>query len=198
MSTIRHILPSELDLVRAHLLRLERDDRVLRFFGQASDATIERHCAEIDWTRACLIGCFVEGTLRGVAELQLDRPLLPQTAELAVSVEKPWQKQGLGTALLRHALVVARNRAVPKLVMLCLLDNVPMQHVAKKFGDELHFNEGEVEVDVRLPMPTPVTLWQEAVSTCFGLIGTWLEKARVGAPANDTVANDPAGGTRAA
>lgn len=193
MTTIRPLLPSELPLVRAHYLRLEREDRSLRFCGQVGDAAIEGHCDGLDWSRAYLIGCFVEGALRGVAELQLERPLLPRFAELAVSVEKPWQKRGLGTRLLRRALVIARNRNVPKLIMLCLLDNVPMQQIARKFADELRIKEGEVEVDVRLPVPTPASLWEEAVSTCFGLIGTWLDRARLGPPANDS-----AGGARAA
>ena len=68
-------------------------------------------------------GFFLNGVLRGAAEL---RPLglrLPQQAEAAFSVEKPWQSHGIGSALLRRTLLTARNRGFRMLHMACLADN---------------------------------------------------------------------------
>ena len=174
MSTFRKLLPSERDQLESHYLRLDRADRTLRFFSGVTDSVIIARCRHIDWRRAHIIGAFVDGTLRGVAELQLETPYLSHHGELAVSVEKLWQGLGVGTELLRRALVVARNRAVRSLTMACLLDNRPMQRVARKFADDLHLRDGTVEADIAMPFPSYLSLWEETASDGLDYIDAML------------------------
>ena len=148
---------------------------MLRFSGALSDAAVADYCRHIEWRRGSVIGCFVNGVLRGAAELQVDDSHFPKRGEMAIAVESPWQNQGIGSELFQHALVVARNRLVRTLYMSCPADNRRMQHVARKFTADLRFGEGEVKADIVMSSPTYLSLWNEAASDGLGLIGAWFE-----------------------
>src|SRR6185312_5875662 len=50
-----------------------------------------------------------------------------RAAEAAFSIEKPFQNNGVGSALMGRTILAARNRGVKKLFMNCLSHNHPMQ-----------------------------------------------------------------------
>ena len=102
MYVYRKLVPAEIGLFHDHLLRLTAEDRHCRFSGLVSDERIAEYCANIDWFRAIIIGCFIDGTLRGVAELRLDDPRLGWRAELAVTVEL--QRLGAGQIILMQTI----------------------------------------------------------------------------------------------
>src|SRR5574340_1521644 len=133
---IRKLWPGETDAYRDHLLRLDPESRRRRFSGAVSDAFIARHAATADEAGALVHGFFVDGTLRGAAELRTVGPLFGQEGEAAFSVEQPWQDHGVGTALLARTLLSARNRGITSLHMHCLADNKRMQQLARKFAAE--------------------------------------------------------------
>ena len=54
------------------------------------------------------------------------------TAEAAFSVERDWQDQGIGDALITRVIAAAQNRGVNRLDMICLPENRKMQHLAVK------------------------------------------------------------------
>ena len=114
-------------------------------------------------------GFFVEGVLRGVAEL---RPLgdgFAREAEAAFSIEKPWQSHGVGSALLERTLLAARNRGIKLLHMACLANNRRMVELAKKFDAELTFDFGSVVGEVEAPHPTPMSMLRESSPTVTAL-----------------------------
>lgn len=153
---------AEADLLAEHLLRLDPQDRRLRFMGSVAEDTIRRHCDSLDWAQACVLGVFVDGTLRAVAELVPHDEPDRRAFELAVTVERAFQDHGLGTRLLRAVLTMARNRFAESITLTCLPENRRMQHIAKKFGARLAFRHGEVEGRIRHPWPTCFTLADEA------------------------------------
>jgi len=167
---VRRLWPTERSRIRDHLLRLDRDDRSLRFCHAAGDAFISSYCENIDWLRATVLGCFVEGELRGVAELIRIADVWPLAAELALSVEGPYQNHGIGSALLRHALVMARNRLIATVSMICLLENRKMQHIAREFGASLVVREGQVEGAILAPWPSYLSLIEEAAAEGEALV----------------------------
>ena len=84
-----------------------------------------------------LHGFFVDGVLRGAADLRI----LRREAEAAFSIEKPWQSHGVGSALLERTLLAARNRGIKHLQVCCLVaKNQRMQHLARKFEAEITFD----------------------------------------------------------
>ena len=135
----------------------------MRFHGSVSDLAIERYCRHIDWFSTVALGYFVDGRLRGVAQLSLERPLYPRGGELAVTVETSWQGRGVGTELARRAVTVARNRGLRRLAMLCLVENRPMRRIAAKLEGALHIDGGTVEADLGLTGATPWTWLEELV-----------------------------------
>jgi hypothetical protein len=60
--------------MRDRLLRLERDDRLLRFGGHASAAQITAYCDRLDWNRGLIVGYVTRGKVRGIGELSCSGP----------------------------------------------------------------------------------------------------------------------------
>jgi RimJ/RimL family protein N-acetyltransferase len=58
----------------------------------------------------------------------------PGTAEVAFAVVDEYQGQGIGGALLRHLVAIARKAGLEKLVADVLPDNIPMLKVFEKSG----------------------------------------------------------------
>lgn len=136
----RKLHPCDLVAIEAHFLRLETDDRACRFLAGLSDSAINRYCDGIDWGRATLFGCFIDDDLRGIAELVTANGASVTggtLGEVALSVEKPFRRQGIATELLRRARQAARNRLVRSLDMLCVPDNRAMLGLARKLGATL-------------------------------------------------------------
>ena len=120
-------------------------------------------------------GFFIDSEMRGAAEL---RPLglrFPRQAEAAISVEKPWQSHGVGSALLRRTLLTARNRGFRLLHMACLADNRRMQQLARKFDAELSFDFGSVVGEVESSRPTPLSLMREMLTDSHGFATAMLD-----------------------
>jgi GNAT superfamily N-acetyltransferase len=183
----RKLLPSEKVKVREHFLRLEKEDRRLRFFGQVGDAFIESYCSEILVTDYAVLGCFVDGELRAVGELHSEAHLWNRAAEVAITVERPFQNLGIGTEILRQLIRMARNRSIETLHLFCLLENTKMQKVARKAGGALKFAEGEVAARINPPWPTYWSLMDEALADGRAAFHIWSLARKHASPraAND-------------
>lgn len=173
---VRKLWIGEIGQYRDHLLRLDAQSRRNRFGGAVSDERICEHVESTTSLNAVLHGFFVDGTLRGTAELRLLGPqLLTAEAEAAFSVETPWQSHGIGSVLLERTLLAARNRGIKRLHMACLADNKRMQQLARKFDAELSYDFGSVIGEVQNPRPTPLSLMREFVADGESLASAMLE-----------------------
>jgi GNAT superfamily N-acetyltransferase len=159
---------------RDHLLRLDTESRRNRFGGAVSDEFIRNYVELSRGLDAVMHGFFVDGVLRGVAEL---RPIgeMPDEAEAAFSIERKWQSHGVGTALLERTLLAARNRGIKLLHMACLANNRRMIDLAKKFDAELKFDFGSVVGEVEAPHPTPMSVLRELVADTHGFATAMLD-----------------------
>jgi GNAT superfamily N-acetyltransferase len=144
-----------------HLLRLDAESRNNRFGGAVSDEFLANYVDTIDTLDAVIHGFFIDGVLRGAAELRPLGSKQPHDAEAAFSIEQPWQSHGVGSALLDRTLLAARNRGIKMLHMSCLAHNQRMQQLARKFDAELSFDFGSVVGEVEAPRPTPMSLMRE-------------------------------------
>lgn len=167
---IRRLWPVERDEVRAHLLRLDPEDRRLRFGGQIGDEAVGRYADRLDWHRALLIGRLVDGEVRGLGELKPLSDAWPRTAELAFSVERAWQNRGIGTDLLRRLIVMARNRMIRRLNMICVPENHKVVRIARKLGARPEFQPGEVEARLIVPWPNQVTYLLELIDEARAMV----------------------------
>ncbi len=158
----------------AHLLKLDDADRRARFSGKVGDEVVRAYAAGIDWTTACLLGCFDGQTLCAVAELHADfglpsRASLSRGGEFAVTVAPAYRNRGVGSELLRRTILLARNRMIGRLHMICLIDNQPMRRMADKFHGQLDFEDGQVWAKLAVPYPDPMSLFSEAYAEGMGL-----------------------------
>src|SRR5207344_3242843 len=162
----------------------DRESRNRRFSGAVSDESVVQHVASADGFGVVLHGFFVDGVLRGVAELRSIGPMFAREGEAAFSVELPWQSHGVGTVLLERTLLSARNRGIKSLQMHCLADNKRMQQLASKFEADLKFDFGGVVGEVDPPRYTPMSILREAVVDAHGVANAILDvQSRIFRPA---------------
>ena len=163
---IRRMHPPEHAVIADHLKRLDPETRRLRFGNPVNDAFLERYAALALGEDAVVSGCFIRGTMRGVAELRfLDDGR--REAEGAFSLEPDFQGFGLGAALFGRTIALARNRGVRRLYLTCLSENRRMQRIARRHGAELSFVEGDVTADIRRPYADAGSLAEEGRGDAF-------------------------------
>jgi hypothetical protein len=153
---IRKLWISEAEAYRDHLLRLDPDSRRNRFAGAVSDQFVSDYANLSFGIDAVIHGFFVDGILRGAAELRPIGAPVTREAEAAFSIEKPWQSHGVGS-------------------MACLADNKRMQQLARKYDADLSFDFSTVVGEVSTPRPTPLSLMREILADGHGFATAMLE-----------------------
>ena len=161
---IRKLWDVETYAYRDHLLRLDAESRRHRFSGSIADEAIRGFAATARGPDVIVHGFFVDGVLRGAADLHIVRPLNLREAEAAFSIEKPWQSHGVGSALLERTLLCARNRGVKHLQVTCLPHNRRMQSLARKFEAMFSFDQDTVVGTMENRDPTPLSVVQEVLT----------------------------------
>jgi GNAT superfamily N-acetyltransferase len=181
---IRKMWSVETNRYREHLLRLDQASRRNRFGGDVTDDFLAEYATLATTIDTVIHGFFVNGTMRGAAELRPIGASPVREAEAAFSIEEPWQSHGVGSALLARTLLAARNRGITFLHMACLADNERMQQLARKFDAELRFDFGSVVGEVAAPYPTPLSVAREIVADTHGFATALLDvKAQLLRPA---------------
>ena len=165
---IRKLWIGEADRYREHLLRLDRESRRNRFAGAVADQFLWDYAELAFGIDAVIHGFFIDGTLRGAAELRAVGAPILRAGEAAFSIEKPWQSHGIGSLLLERTLLAARNRGLKSLHLACLADNRRMQQLARKYEAELSFDFANVVGEVSAARPTPASLMRELLADGHG------------------------------
>jgi GNAT superfamily N-acetyltransferase len=161
---IRKLWNGETDAYRDHLLRLDLESRRNRFSGSIADEAIRSFAATARGPDVIVHGFFVDGVLRGAADLHIVRPLDLRLAEAAFSIERPWQSRHVGSALLERTLLSARNRGVKQVQVSCLPQNKRMQRLADKFEATFAVDSDAIIGTMENPNPTPLSVMQEMLA----------------------------------
>lgn len=173
--TFRKLWAGETGALLAHLLRLDADSRRMRFGSPVSNYFIEHYAKNALGGHSVVHGYFVDGTLRGVAELRGFRGLGGGEAEAAFSVERDYQNRGIGTELFGRAVLAAQNRGIRKLFVNFLSQNQRMQAIARKFDAVLTFDSDGVLGKVETPSANPLSVFREAVGDGHDMARTALD-----------------------
>ncbi len=172
---IRKLWPMETDKFRDHLLRLDKENRRMRFAHGVSDAFVEDYAARMSEMGTLAYGFFVDGEVRAAAELKKLGLAWGQEGEAAFSVERPWQEQDIGTELMGRVIRAARNRGVQHLCVSCLAENAKMRTIARKHEAGLRFEYDEVVGDIVPEGPDYFSLLAEAVDDRLGYMMAVLD-----------------------
>ena len=182
--SIRKLWPSETEVFRDHLLRLDKEGRRMRFAHGVSDGFIEEYAARMCDMGSIVYGYFEDGRMHGAAELRKLGDTWGQEAEAAFSVERDFQERGVGTELMGRVIRSARNRGVHLLYMSCLAENGKMQAVARKHHADLRFEYGEVMGEIVPADANYFSILAEAVEDRVGYMMAVLNiQSRISAAA---------------
>ena len=171
-NVVRRLYRPDLPAFREHLIRLDPETRYDRFGLQVSDDYLA-HYAELCFAPSALTyGWFADGTIRGASELRFfarSEGASSRDGEAAFSVERGWRRRGIGTELMGHVVLAARNRRIGKLTIFCLRHNRAMLALARKFEADLAVDLTDVTGRLTSRPPDAFSLWREAVDNALDL-----------------------------
>jgi RimJ/RimL family protein N-acetyltransferase len=176
MYTIRSLMPWEAWKLKAHLLRLDDDDRRLRFGYRISDAAIEAFVSRINWlNERVLVASDEEGHVIGAVHVAR---LGSRDAEFAFSVERNYRQRGIGGALCQRALLWARNRGFRRAFTYCAAQNMAMRRLALACGMRVSCTGGDCEGNLSLA-PASLSTWlSEMLGESWALSSLFLAAQR--------------------
>ena len=130
---IRALRPTDVDGLRAAIARISSESIYRRFFGP------KRHFSEKEVAHFMNVDFVAHVALVAVADAEIiagGRYFVtrPGAAEVAFAIVDEFQGQGLGTALLRHLIAIARAGGLNELLASVLPDNRPMLTVFERSG----------------------------------------------------------------
>lgn len=162
--SFRKLWASDTAALKAHLLRLDPESRRMRFGTPVSDFFIDQYAQNALGSHSIAHGYFVDGVLRGVAELRGFRGVAGGEAEAAFSVEKDFQNRGIGTELFGRTVLAARNRGISKLFVNFLSQNARMQAIARKFDAVVTYDSDGGHAQIEAPRANALSIWKEALT----------------------------------
>lgn len=163
MAAVRKVLVSEYPKYRKHLKSLDAESKYLRFGFHIQDETIDQLCDqfEADADRNILF-CVENDNLEFVA---VGHIALQDEMELAFSVLKESQGQGLGNQLFSRVIQWCRTHNRLKGNMVCLSTNSVVKHLCTKYGIRMKNDGGETLASIELDHPDITTYFTEAADS---------------------------------
>ena len=178
MALIRMLKDSDREAVREHFRKLDADSLRMRFFCSIKGDVLDRYVEKMDFDRDMIMGIesVADGSIIGLAEVAKTRE--EGHGELAFSVHKEVSGRGFGKALVKRAILAARNHGYTHLHLICMPENDRMTALAKSNGMTVMRVDGENEAHIDLEPPTAATLGDEMREE---LCASYARGVRVGA-----------------
>jgi GNAT superfamily N-acetyltransferase len=157
------LTPNEYDRYRKHLLALDEYSKYLRFGFHISDEVINTLCTKFA-SEASNHKIFViennDLDVVGAGHVSLEG----NTVELAFSVLKDYQKQGMGDSLMKRCIEWCQNRGLDAGCMVCLSTNIAIKKLAGKHGVLIN-DGGETLVNIKIPSANSTSMLNEVIDS---------------------------------
>lgn len=163
----------------AHLQRLDAHDRRMRFHRAMSDDALALHADRAFETEVHIIGWFVDGELRGAAEVAVFPGAAGPEAEAAFAVEAAYRGYGVGKELMHRAALYARNRNAANLHIATESENQPMMRLALRSGAEFTISSTDADGVLHQTPRTVYSLLLETLEEDTGFL-RWCWDAALG------------------
>jgi ribosomal protein S18 acetylase RimI-like enzyme len=151
--TIRALKPEDRSAMLSAVGRVSAQSLYRRFFGPKrgfSEKEVD-FFVNVDFVNhVALVASVKEGednTIIGAGRYVVTQP---GAAEVAFAIVDEYQGQGIGSALLRHLVLIGRESGIRQLAAEVLPENAPMLAMFRKFG--FTFKRGEDAVHVVLDL----------------------------------------------
>lgn len=151
----RRLIGCDKEQLKTHLLKLQGEDRRLRFGAVVTDAIIEKYVD--DSIGDVWFGCF-DDQLISACHVAVTN----NEAELGCSVDKEYRGAGLAQVMFDRAVTHIRSMGIETVYMHCLTENQAMKHIAKKNDMTLVSSYGETDATVKVQPATAVTRFRDA------------------------------------
>jgi GNAT superfamily N-acetyltransferase len=173
-TTVRRVLPHEYGKYRKHLKALDTDSKILRFGSSISDTVLDNLCDEFEaHPDEHILFCIENYNLEFVA---IGHIALKGEMELAFSVLKEYQGQGMGNLLMKRCIQYCRTHRILKGCMVCLSTNSRIKHLCNKYGITMENALGETLADIVLPTATPATFMDEVADSNLAVMDYWTKR----------------------
>lgn len=173
--TVRKLLSTEYHKYRSHLKSLDDNSRHLRFGITVKDEIIDQLCDTIEKDHVHHILFGVENSnleLVAVGHIAIDSKM-----ELAFSVLKEYQGQGMGSALMKRCIQWCRTHQILEGMMVCLSHNAVIKHLCTKYGIHMSSERGETLADIHLDPADSNTYIEEAMDRNIAVLDYFTKRA---------------------
>lgn len=136
-----------------HLLKLQGEDRRLRFGMVVTDNYIENYVFSSFDTESKWFGCEDGGEIVSACHVAVTNG----QAELGCSVDKDYRNHKLAQAMFDRAITWLRTKGITDVFMHCLTENGAMKHIARKNYMTVVSDGGESDANVQVAPATPFT-----------------------------------------
>jgi GNAT superfamily N-acetyltransferase len=156
------LLPADYGRYRKHLLALDQESRYRRFAYHIQDEMINIVCDKFeknpDKHKIFVIeNDDLEVIAAGHISLEGDE------LELAFSVLKEYQGQGMGSSLMKRCIEWCQNRGIKGGCMVCLSSNVAIKKLAARHGILIN-DHGETLADIKIPDANATSVINEVLA----------------------------------
>lgn len=174
MPRLIHALgPSDRARLCRHFLKLNDEDRRLRFGGALPEEMIRDYVDGINFDRDRVLAAF-DSQFAVIAVVHVGQ--VDGTAELGLSVLPAYRREGLAQRLIQHAVKSARAHGCQRLWIHFMSDNAAMAALTRKLGMRVESKQGEADAWLDLPIPTAVELGVHFYQTQWdAVLGAWRQ-----------------------
>jgi GNAT superfamily N-acetyltransferase len=167
-TTVRRVLPHEYAKYRTHLKSLDAESKILRFGYTVSDYVLDTLCDRFEANPSKHILFAIENDqLEFVA---VGHIAIEEGMELAFSVLKDYQGQGMGNALIKRSIQWCRTHGIYQGTMICLSTNSVIKHLCSKYDIVMKNELGETLASIKLPYANALTYANELSDSNFAVV----------------------------
>ena len=146
----RLLLKEEIYLFEDHLLRLDKEAKILRFKNGAADNLIPGYVNNISKTAGRgdeILGKFhTNNKIIGAVHIGIIRDI----AELGFSIEQEFRGKGIGRILFEKSAKLARAMGATRIYTDCFVFNKAMMALARSFGMTIEKDGQDAEAIIHL------------------------------------------------
>lgn len=159
MYSIKKLSEFNRQKVQEHFLRLDPESRRSRFCATMNNENLSLYAKNLDFIHNGIFGIFNDNLdIIGLGECVSYDPKngYSSIAEVAFSIEKPYQGKKLGNKIMQKVVQYANLHNLKELKMYFLKTNAATFHLAKKYNFKLEYYSSEISGTIKVNSISPI------------------------------------------